>query len=86
MLFATCQSFSAAYPTSITASQQTSLLSDCMLSDGTSGADEWIGLSQYYVFYLGVSLHCSGPSVALDFPRVDPLSYCFFFAPGASAV
>ena len=57
-----------------------------MLSDDTSGGGEWIGLSQSYDFDLGVSLRCSGPSVALDFPRADLLSYCFFFAPGTSAV
>ena len=57
-----------------------------MLFGGTSGGGEGIGLSQSYGFDLGVSLRCSGPSVALDFPRADLLSYCFFFAPGTSAV
>lgn len=69
MLFATCQPFSAACPTSITADE--SSLSDLILSHGTSSTDEWIVLSQYYVFVSGVLLHCSGPSVALDFPRAD---------------
>ena len=57
-----------------------------MFLDGTSGGDQLIGLSQSYAFELGVSLRCSGSSVALDFPRADLLSYCFLFAPGTSAV
>ena len=57
-----------------------------MLFGGTLGGGEGIGLSQSYGFDPGVSLRCSGPSVALDFPRADLLSYCFFFAPGTSAV
>ena len=73
MLFATCQPFSAAYPTSTLAKGFS--LSGRILADGPFGVDEWNGLSQYYVFILGVSLHCRGASVTLDFPRAGLVSY-----------